>query len=151
MNAIPLPPLCVLVVDDWEDAADSLAMLVRAWGHRAQVAYGGVEALRLAARCRPDVVLLDIGLPGLSGWDVAPLIWQLNGLKHVFIVAVSGSDLETDRERSHQAGCDLHILKPIPLDDLQRLLIARQEEKQRHDPRATDPPADRAWDGGGRR
>jgi CheY-like chemotaxis protein len=148
---MPLAPLSVLVVDDCQDAADSLALLVSAWGHRAHVAYSGVEALRLAALCRPDVVMLDVSMPGLSGWDVAPQIWQLNGLEHVFIVAVSGSDLEVDRARSRLAGCDLHLLKPVALDDLERLLHSRQEEKHRHGPRRNDPPAAGAWDGSGRR
>jgi CheY-like chemotaxis protein len=151
MNVIPASPLCVLVVDDCVDAANSMAMLVEAWGHCAAVAYNGAEALRLAAVCCPDVVLLDVGMPELSGWDVAVRLRQLPGLANVYLVVVSGYGQEADLAHSRCAGCDLHLTKPVLPRDLQRLLSSRQKEKQRHDPRTTDPIAERTGDGGGHR
>jgi two-component system CheB/CheR fusion protein len=145
MNAIPPFQVGVLIVDDCEDAADSLALLVKAWGYRTCVAYSGPEALRCAAVCLPDVVFLDVGMPVMSGWELAVALRQLPGMERAYLVVVSGFGQEADRARSRAAGCDLHLLKPVPPEDVKHLLLERQKEKQRHEPRTTDPLADRAW------
>jgi CheY-like chemotaxis protein len=148
MNANPPAPVGVLIVDDYEDAADSLAMLVKAYGHHACVAYSGAEALRLASVCCPDIVFLDVAMPGMSGWELAMRLRQLPGLEQVSLVAVSGYDQDSDRAGSRRAGCDLHLLKPVDPEEVLQLLLACQEEKQRHELRTIDPLADRPWDGG---
>jgi CheY-like chemotaxis protein len=115
-------PLRVLVVDDVEDNRESLGLLVRAWGHEVRDAEDGPSALATFHSFRPDVVLLDIGLPGMSGWEVARHIrkqmrWQ--GL----LVAVTGYSQEQDRVTSRQAGIDFHLVKPVEPEQI-RLLLA---------------------------
>jgi CheY-like chemotaxis protein len=131
-------PLRVLVVDDCEDAAVTLAMLARLWGHSAWTAFDGAEALRLAASHRPDVVFLDIGMPHMNGWQVATALRRMDGLSSAYLVAVTGYGQSSDHVHSRDAGCDLHLLKPVPADVLEQVLISRQKDKRKHDPRATD-------------
>jgi len=114
----------VLVVDDNADAAESLALLLSLWGHQARVAYDGPAALRLAREHRPDVVFLDLNLPGLSGYAVARRLRQEPGLAETLLVAVTGFGEEEDG-RSHEAGIDLHLTKPVDIDVLRRLLVGR--------------------------
>jgi CheY-like chemotaxis protein len=118
----PPPSTRVLVVDDNADAAESLALLLSVWGHEARVAYDGPGALRLAREERPAVVLLDLGLPGLSGYAVAQRLRQEPGLGQTLLVAVTGSAADGG---SHEAGLDLHLTKPVDLDVLRRLLARR--------------------------
>jgi CheY-like chemotaxis protein len=134
-------PLRILVVDDCEDAAVTLGMLAQLWGHSAWIAFDGAEALRLAEVHRPDVVFLDIGLPKMNGWEVATRLRKTEGSSSAFLVAITGYGQERDHARSREAGCDLHLLKPVPTDLLQQVLIARQREKRRHAPRANDGAA----------
>jgi CheY-like chemotaxis protein len=103
----------VLVVDDNRDAADSLALILRLSGYRPLVAYSGAEALELAATQSPKAVLLDLGLPGLSGHEVARRLRRLPGLENVLLVAVTGHGREEDCRRSREAGFDHHLLKPF--------------------------------------
>jgi CheY-like chemotaxis protein len=124
-------PLRILVVDDCEDAAVTMGMLARLWGHSAWIAFDGAEALRLAQVHKPDVVFLDIGLPKMNGWEVATRLRKMDGASSAFLVAITGYGLERDQLRSKEAGCDLHLLKPVPTDLLQQILIARQREKHR--------------------
>jgi len=113
------PTACrVLVVDDNRDNADGLALLVNLWGHRACVAYDGPGALRLAEEHRPEVVFLDLGLPGMSGYEVARRLRQEAAL----LVAVTGCGPEQDGGRCQEAGFDLHLTKPVDPADLQPLL-----------------------------
>lgn len=102
----------VLVVDDNEDAADALATLLRKGGHRVQVAYDGFGALELVRKDRPDLVLLDIVLPGMPGTEVAKEIRRLMG-DSVQIIALTGFAGEEDRRRSIAAGFDHHVVKPV--------------------------------------
>ena len=118
-------PVDVLVVEDHGDTALSLAMLLHFWGHRVRVARDGPEALALAAEAPPEVVLLDIGMPGMDGWEAATRLRRLPGLDRALVVAVSGYGREDDRRHSHAAGCDLHLLKPVDPDVLLRLLQLR--------------------------
>jgi PAS domain S-box-containing protein len=111
----------ILVVDDNRDSADSLAMLLRLTGHEVHVAHDGLEAVGGAEVFRPDVVLLDIGLPKLNGYEVARRIRRERG-DGVVLIALTGWGQEEDRARSKEAGFDHHLTKPVDLDALQELL-----------------------------
>ena len=112
----------VLVVDDNSDAADSVAILLAGAGHEVRVAYSGNSALELAVDYRPDVVLLDIGLPEMDGYEVARRLRQQVEINHTKLIALTGYGLETDRQRSKEAGFDYHLVKPVDLGTLQQLL-----------------------------
>jgi PAS domain S-box-containing protein len=125
LAAAPRPILRrVLVVDDNLDAAQSAAELVGLWGHEARVAHDGPAALVLASRFRPDVVLLDIGLPGMDGYEVARLIRAAAGGEALLLVAVTGYGQAEDRQRALAHGFDLHLTKPVDPQALRRLLEA---------------------------
>jgi PAS domain S-box-containing protein len=114
----------VLVVDDNRDAVESMALLLEVWGHEVRTAYDGPAALALAAEYRPDVVLLDIGLPGMNGYEVAQRLRELPGLEKALLVAVTGYGQESDRQRARKAGFDRHLVKPVDPGALQNLLAA---------------------------
>jgi signal transduction histidine kinase/FixJ family two-component response regulator len=114
----------VLVVDDNVAAADMLAALLRLWGHEVRLAYNGPEALAAAAEYRPDLVLLDIGLPLMSGYEVARRLRGQLRLDQTTLVAVTGYGQEEDRRRSQEAGFDRHLTKPVDADSLQALLAS---------------------------
>lgn len=107
----------VLVVDDNQDAADSLGMLLVAHGESVRVAYDGEEAMQAEADFHPQIILLDIGLPKLSGYDVARRIRAARG-EHVLIVAITGWGQDEDRRRARDAGFDHHFTKPVDFDRL---------------------------------
>jgi CheY-like chemotaxis protein len=111
----------ILVVDDNRDAADSLAMLLRVMGNEVRTAHDGLEAVAAAAAFQPDLVLLDIGLPRLNGYEAGRRIREQQG-KGVVLVAQTGWGQEEDRRRSREAGFDHHMTKPVEFDALQRLL-----------------------------
>ncbi|HWI12869.1 MAG TPA: PAS domain S-box protein [Burkholderiales bacterium] len=115
----------VLVVDDNIDAAKSLGMLLKSLGHDTRVVHDGEQALETAAEFRPDVVLLDIGMPGLDGYEVARRLRAIEGQRAVRIVAVTGWGQETDRQKSRAAGFDLHLVKPLDLNELAHALNER--------------------------
>jgi CheY-like chemotaxis protein len=115
------PPLRILVVDDSRDSAESLCKLLRLGGHEVLVAHEGELALHLAATGQPAVVLLDIGLPGMDGYEVCRRLRQ-SGLANALIVAMTGYGLERDRRRSQEAGFDTHMVKPVPPAELLRLM-----------------------------
>jgi signal transduction histidine kinase/ActR/RegA family two-component response regulator len=112
----------VLLVDDNVDSAESLALLLRLWGHEVVVAHDGPAALREAEALPPQVALLDISLPGMDGYELARRLRAQPGLKGVVLVAVTGWGQEDDRRRSHDAGFDHHLTKPVELSALQELL-----------------------------
>jgi PAS domain S-box-containing protein len=112
----------ILIVDDNRDAANTLALLLRRWGHEVHMAYDGNEALAVAEAHRPDLVLLDIGLPGRDGYEVARLIRSRLELASTTIVALTGYGMEEDRQQSQAAGFDQHIIKPADFDKLRDLL-----------------------------
>jgi len=114
-------PLRILVVDDSRDSAESLGKLLRLGGHEVFVAHESEQALHLAATTQPAVVLLDIGLPGMDGYEVCRRLRQ-TGLAHSLIVAMTGYGLERDRRRSQEAGFDTHMVKPVPPGELMRLI-----------------------------
>ena len=115
-------PLRVLVVDDNEDAVLSFAMLLKASGHDVRTAHDGPAAVQAALDYRPSVVLLDIGLPGLNGYEVAKRIRQHPLLKNVVLVALTGYGRDSDRQTSLQAGFNHHLVKPARLEQLQQIL-----------------------------
>jgi PAS domain S-box-containing protein len=115
--------LRVLVVDDNMDAADSLAALLRAGGQTVSVAYEGATALAHAAAERPEVVLLDIGLPGMNGYEVASALRQQLG-EEPLIVAVTGYGQDADAKRAADAGFDHHLVKPVDAATLERVIAS---------------------------
>lgn len=115
----------VLVVDDNVDAATALGMLLESLGHDTRIANGGLQALEIAAEFHPDIVLLDIGMPGLDGYEVAKRLRALDPRHTVRIIAVTGWGQDTDREKSQEAGFDLHLVKPVDTNDLALALNER--------------------------
>jgi len=118
----------ILVVDDNRDSADSLGMLLRTLGSEVRTAHDGLEAVATAAAFQPDVVLLDIGLPKLNGYEVARRIRDLRG-QGVVLIAVTGWGQAEDRRLSREAGFDHHLTKPINLGALRTLLTAARSSR----------------------
>jgi signal transduction histidine kinase/DNA-binding response OmpR family regulator len=119
-SAHPFQRLRAVVVDDNVDAAETLADLLRMLGHDAQVAHDGPGGLAMARASKPDVILLDIGLPGMSGYEVARRLRADPGFT-ALLVAVSGYGREEDRHQSMEAGIEHHFVKPLDFRQLQRL------------------------------
>ena len=114
----------VLIVDDSDDGAESLAMLLQFDGHETHKAHDGVSAIEAAERLKPDVILLDIGLPRLNGYEVCSRIRQTTWGKGLTIVALTGWGQEEDRDRSTGAGFDAHMVKPVDHDVLMKLIAS---------------------------
>jgi signal transduction histidine kinase/CheY-like chemotaxis protein len=112
----------VLLVEDDRDVAETMAALLTQSGHRVVVAHDGPAALEQVRRERPEVVLLDIGLPGMDGLEVAREILRRSDSARPLLVALSGYGTAADRARSKEAGCDHHLVKPVRVEDLNRLL-----------------------------
>jgi PAS domain S-box-containing protein len=112
----------VLVIDDAVDAAESIAALLRLWGHQVRVLHSGAEVVREVESFHPHVVLLDIGLPGKDGYDVARELRGMKGQSSVVIAAVTGYGMQEDKQRSVEAGFDYHFVKPIDLELLKTIL-----------------------------
>jgi two-component system CheB/CheR fusion protein len=120
-------PRRVLVVDDNEDAAASLAELLQLSGHQVRVVHNGAATLEAAASSVPDVIFLDIGLPGMSGFEVARQLRKRSGFEDVTIVAVTGYGQTEDRQRAAEAGFDHHLVKPVDVKRLESLLTATRK------------------------
>jgi CheY-like chemotaxis protein len=118
----PARGLRVLVVDDNRDSADSLALWLELAGHEVRTAYGGQEALDAAEAFLPAVVLLDIGMPGMNGYDVARGLREQPATRTVLLVAMTGWGQDEDRCRSQEAGFDQHLVKPVEPQNLKNLL-----------------------------
>ena len=112
----------IMVVDDNRDSADSTMSILRALGHDVVSAYDGPSALELARRLRPDVVLLDLAMPGADGFETLKLLRVQPGMYKSFVIAMTGYGAEEDKQRTRDAGFDAHLVKPIELDSLMRLL-----------------------------
>ncbi|MDB5812515.1 MAG: response regulator [Betaproteobacteria bacterium] len=112
----------VLVIDDNRDGADLLALLLRMQGHVVKTANDGITGLEIAATFDPDVVLLDIGLPGLNGYAVARQLRQRDSARRQCLIAMTGYGTDEDRERTREAGFDHHIVKPVEPDELNELV-----------------------------
>jgi len=112
----------VLVVDDNVDATDMLVMMLQMFGHEVKAAYSGQAALATAVEYEPDFVLLDIGLPDMNGYEVAQQLRREPQIKNVRLIAMTGYGQDADRQRSIEAGIDLHLVKPVDPKKLQELL-----------------------------
>ena len=121
---VPTPPrrLSVLVVDDNPDAAESLALVLRAAGHEARVAWNGLDALDMARESLPDVVLLDLGMPCMNGYETAHRFREDPATRSAVLVAVTGWGSEDDRKRTRAAGFAHHLVKPVDPDAVLALL-----------------------------
>jgi CheY-like chemotaxis protein len=111
----------VLLVDDNEDTIRLLSRLLERRGHHVSVAYDGLTGLQAAQNIRPDVFILDIGLPGIDGYELARRL-RTEGFAEVLIIALSGYAQEGDRVRSREAGFDHHFAKPVDVDSLAQLI-----------------------------
>jgi CheY-like chemotaxis protein len=118
----PTSALRILVVDDNQDASASLAMLLKMMGNTVQTAADGEEAVRAAGEFRPHVVLCDIGLPKLNGYEACRRMKQLSWDKKMTLVAVTGWGQSEDRQRAEEAGFDYHMVKPVDPHVLMQLL-----------------------------
>lgn len=112
----------VLVVDDNVDLTASFILLLEALGHEAHAAYDGVAALEAAHRLLPDIIILDIGLPGLDGYEVARRLRTDYPRKDTLLIALTGYGQNSDYRHSREAGFDYHMVKPVDLELLQTLL-----------------------------
>lgn len=115
-------PLKVLIVDDNVDSAQTSLWMLDLMGHRGMVAHEGIRALEMAREQTPDVVLLDIGMPGMDGYEVCRQLRQMPEMKNKTVIAQTGWGQESDRQKAFAAGFDHHITKPVSLDLLTQLL-----------------------------
>ena len=118
----------VLVVDDNRDTADTLARLIDTWGFRSRAVYSGEDAIQETARFEPDMALVDIGMPGLDGFETVKRIRQQRGNAHIIIVAVTGWTRSEDKQRAYSSGFDLHVAKPLEPETLRELLAMLDPE-----------------------
>jgi PAS domain S-box-containing protein len=125
-RATALSECRILVVDDNKDTADSLGMLLQLKGNDIRTAHDGLEAVEIAEAFHPELVLLDIGLPKLNGYEVARRIRQQPWGRDVILVALTGWGQDEDRRRSQEAGFNFHIVKPVELAALEKLLAGSQ-------------------------
>ena len=116
----------LLVVDDNKDAAESMSMLLEMWGHEVAFAYDGPSALETAQEWRPEAVFLDIGLPGMDGYEVAERLRELPQAKDAILIAITGYGREDDLARSKRAGINHHLVKPVAPDALRHLIDSLQ-------------------------
>jgi CheY-like chemotaxis protein len=121
-------PRRILVVDDNVDGAETLAMLLMMSGHTVEAVHTGPDALKAAQTFQLDVMFLDIGLPGLSGYEVAQQIRSDSNINGLILVALTGWGSEEDRRRARTAGFDYHLTKPVEIEKLQRLLSEIDQE-----------------------
>ena len=120
------------MVEDNPEAAESLMMILELLGHQARVVHDGRTAIEAARANLPDVMLIDIGLPGMNGYEVAQAIRRDATLKHLVLVALTGYGLSEDKARAMAAGFDHHLVKPVDLDALQELVerVGLREKKR---------------------
>lgn len=117
-------PVRALIVDDNVDAAATLSLLLQLGGHTTAVAHEGFDALKVAAEFKPDIVLLDLGLPGIDGYEVAASIRRMPELGHPFLIAVTGWGSPDERLKTKQAGFDEHLTKPVDISVIELLLTS---------------------------
>jgi CheY-like chemotaxis protein len=122
-------PLRILVVDDDADTVETMALWLRLTGHEVRAARSGPEALAVAPGYRPDVIFLDVAMPGMDGWTVARQLRAVPATRHACIVSVTGYARDVDRRESFEAGCDGHWPKPISAEQLKGLLESLWERQ----------------------
>src|SRR5688500_19680681 len=128
VNRLPVTPAAaarrfkILVVDDNHDSALSLAMMLSIMGHDTRTAHDGESAVSTAETFLPDVVLLDIGLPKLNGYEVAQRIREASWGASMYLIAVTGWGQDEDRQRSSEVGLNLHMVKPVEPSALEKVL-----------------------------
>lgn len=120
-----MPTKRILIIDDNQDSAEMVAMLLSLSGHDVKVAVDGEEAIEVARAYHPEVVLLDLGLPGIDGYEVARRL-QSEGLSGEMLVAVSGYGQPEDRLRTKAAGFDAHLIKPIDPTEVRKVVEQRR-------------------------
>jgi CheY-like chemotaxis protein len=132
-----LAPRRILVVDDNRDAAESLAMLLSVLGAEVHIAYSGEMALRMLDAIHPNALLLDIGMPGMDGYEVARRVRADPSLRDIKLIALTGWGQEEDRKRSEGAGFDYHLIKPANVSGLETLFrtLEKRVEQQPTEPR----------------
>ena len=109
-------------MDDNAEAVKTTQMLLELWGHEIQTALDGPSGIKAAQIFKPEVIILDIGLPGMNGYEVAKCLRQLPGTEKVLLIALSGYGQEEDLRKSKEAGFDHHLVKPADMDQLQALI-----------------------------
>jgi CheY-like chemotaxis protein len=114
----------ILVVDDNRDSGDSLSMLLRVRGHDVRTARDGLQAIEMTPDFQPSVILMDIGMPELNGYDATRHIRALPSGKDVMIIALTGWSQPDDFRKSTEAGCSAHLVKPVDFGELEQLLAA---------------------------
>jgi CheY-like chemotaxis protein len=124
--ATPLPSRRVLIADDNVDFANSLLAILESLGQEATVVHDGFAALEAAGRLRPEYIFLDIGMPGMNGYDVAQRLRRQPATCDAVIVAITGWGQDKDRERAYDAGFDEHLVKPVDVERLVSLLRSGQ-------------------------
>ncbi|QJX00534.1 PAS domain S-box protein [Frigoriglobus tundricola] len=124
------PRLTILVVDDNRDAADTLCDLLGLKGHEVLTANDGPEALRVLEAFRPNLILLDLGLPGMNGFEVARRVRENPDLRGVTIAALTGWGQDEDRRRTREGGFDHHLVKPVNIDDLDTILTGLRRDHE---------------------
>jgi PAS domain S-box-containing protein len=129
----------ILVVDDNREAADCLAILLSVDGHQVSTAYDGSAAVRQALTFNPDVILLDLGMPGMDGFETAGKIRQLDGGTEIVIAALTGWGQEKDRRRTRETGFDFHLVKPMQPGELRHVLEEAISSKARRPDKHTGP------------
>ncbi len=114
----------LLVVDDNRDFANTLSMLLETFGHEVRTVYDGRAAVPMATDYQPDAVLLDIGLPGMNGYEIARALRSTPALAQLTLVAFTGYGQDEDRRRVREAGFDFHLVKPVEVAELTRVIDA---------------------------
>jgi CheY-like chemotaxis protein/anti-sigma regulatory factor (Ser/Thr protein kinase) len=119
----------ILVVDDNRDSAASMAMMLQLTGNEVRTAHDGVEAVEVAEAFRPQAILMDVGMPRLNGYEATRRIREQSWGRSVFIIALTGWGQEGDKLQSKEAGCNGHLVKPVSLADLERLLSGAEASR----------------------
>ena len=122
--------LCVLVVDDNQDQAHSLCLLLENSGHDSHVCHNSQDCMEFVDRLQPDVVLLDLGMPEVTGYEIADMIKSDYGLRHIRLFAVTGHGLPLDRIQTKLIGFDQHFLKPVDFEELEKCLKSIQDQPE---------------------
>jgi CheY-like chemotaxis protein len=123
-SSAPAPARRVLVADDNRDGAEIMSLLLQQYGYEVNVAHSGTEALTVAAQSTPEIAILDIGMPGMTGYEVARRIRAEAWGQRMMLIALTGWGQEEDKKKAFEAGFDHHLIKPIDPDALEALMAS---------------------------